>query len=135
MNLDRAALRQGALVSLAFAVPFAVASRLVADSQKGSPWAPVLWLLALAGFVVGAGVAAWMQNKGLPLAHGLVCAGGTYFVAQAVLVVIKLVRGGTVHWLAIFFTFTSVLFAGLVGGGLGSILQKQGFTPGQRGRS
>jgi hypothetical protein len=135
ISLDWQALKQGAWVALVFAVPFSIVGRLVADNHKGSPWAPVLWLLALAGFVLGAGVAAWVQTKQLPLVHGLVCAGGTYFVTQAVLIVIKLARGGGVHWLAVFFTFTTVLFAGLVGGGLGSILRKRGFVPGQRGRS
>jgi hypothetical protein len=35
----------------------------------------------------------------------------------------------------VFFTFTAVLFAGLVGGGLGSILRRRGLMPGGRGPS
>ncbi len=134
-NIDGAALRQGAWVALVFAVPFSIASRVVADHDPNSPWAPLLWLAALAGFTLGAGVAAWVQTKDLPLAHGMVCAGGTYLAAQAVFVVVKLLRGGEVKWLGVFFTFTAVLFAGLLGGGLGSILRKRGLVPGGRGPS
>ena len=128
-TLDRAALQQGAWVSLVFAVPFSIGSRLMADHDAKSPWVSVLWLAALAGFALGAGIAAWVQRTGFPLVHGLVCAGGTYIAAQSVFIVIKLLRGGSVSWLAVFFTFTVVLTAGLVGGGLGSALRKRGLVP------
>ena len=59
----------------------------------------------------------------------MVCAGGTYVVAQAVFVAISLFRGGDVSWLGVFFTFTAVLFAGLVGGMLGSVMRKRGILP------
>ena len=111
--LDLAALKQGALVALVFAVPFSVGSRWVADHDSKSPWVAVLWLAALAGFTLGAGIAAWVQRTGFPLAHGLVCAGGTYLAAQSVFIAIKLFRGGDVSWLGVFFTFTVVLSAGL----------------------
>ena len=128
-TIDREALRQGAWVSLSFAVPFSIGSRWLADQNPDSPWASVLWLAALAGFTLGAGIAAWLQRTGFPLVHGLACAGGTYAAAQTVFVVIKLLRGGTVSWIGVFFTFTVVLFAGLVGGGLGSALRKRGLIP------
>ena len=95
----------------------------------------LLWLLALLGFALGAGVAAWTQTTRLPFLHGMVAAGGTYLAAQAVFVVIRLARGGTVHWLAIFFTFTATLFTGVIGGGLGSAMQARGITPGSTRRS
>lgn len=126
-NLDPHALRQGASVALVFAVPFSIGAAI---AGSGSALAVPLVLCALVGFVLGAGVAAWTQERGLPLLHGMVCAGGTYLVAQAVFVVVKLVRGGHVNWLGVFFNFTAVLFAGLVGGGLGSILRKRGLVPG-----
>jgi hypothetical protein len=129
-TLDTTALKQGASVALVFAVPFSIGARLVADHDANSPWTSVLWLFALGGFTLGAGIAAWVQTKNLPLVHGMACAGGTYLVAQTIFVVIKLLRGGDVRWLGIFFTFTAVLFAGLVGGGLGSILRKRGLVPG-----
>jgi len=132
-TIDRAAVRQGASAALVFAVPFSIAARLVADHSPGSAWASVLWLAALAGFTLGAGIAAWTQRKGLPLLHGMVCAGGSYLAAQAVFVLVKLLRGGDVRWLGIFFTFSAVLFAGMIGGVLGSVLTKRGFAP--RGRS
>ena len=128
-TIDWAALKQGAWVSLVFAVPFSVASRLMADHDANSPWVSVLWLAALGGFTLGAGIAAWVQRTGLPLLHGLVCAGGTYIAAQTVFIMIKLFRGGSVSWLAVLFTLTVVLTAGLVGGGLGSALRKRGLMP------
>ena len=131
-NLDRAALRQGASVALVFAVPFSIGARIAADGSDDSPWALLLSLAALLGFTLGAGIAAWVQERGLPLLHGMVCAAGTYLAAQAVFVVVKLLRGGSVSWLGVFFNLTAVLFAGLVGGGLGSILRRRGLVP--RGR-
>ena len=128
-TLDPTALKQGAWVSLVFALPFSIGSRLVADSDSNSPWVSVLWLAALGGFALGAGIAAWVQRTGFPLLHGLVCAGGTYVAAQSVFIMIKLFRGGSVSWLAVMFTFTVVLTAGLVGGGLGSALRKRGLMP------
>lgn len=136
-TLDHTALKQGGSVALVFAVPFAIGSRLVADNQPadgpGSPWTSVLFLAALAGFVLGAGVAAWVQRTGFPLVHGMVCAGGTYLVVQGLFIVVKLFRGGSVSWISAFFTFSMVLSAGLVGGGLGSLLRKRGILPPERG--
>jgi hypothetical protein len=131
-RLDREALRQGGTVSLVFAVPFAVLSRLFADSDDSSGFAALLWLMALAGFVVGAGVAAWLQRSGLPLVHGMAAAGGAYLIAQVAFIVVKLARGGDVNWLSALFTFTFVLVAGLIGGALGSMLQRRGITPRRR---
>lgn len=127
--LDRAALRRGASVTLVFAVPFSIGSRLVADRSPDSPWTSVLWLLALAGFTLGAGVAAWTQTRALPFLHGMACAGATYLAVQAVFVVVKLARGSEVRWLAVFFTFSAVLVAGVVGGALGSVLRRRGLLP------
>lgn len=127
--LDRAALKQGAWVSLVFALPFSIGSRLLADHDATSPWVSVLWLAALGGFTLGAGIAAWVQRTGFPLLHGLVCAGGTYIAAQTLFIIVKLFRGGSISWLAVIFTFTVVLTAGLVGGGLGSALRKRGLVP------
>ena len=57
-----------ALASLVLAVPFSVASRLLADRSPDSSWAGALWALALLGFVLGAGVAAAQGSDG-PGAH------------------------------------------------------------------
>lgn len=128
-TLDPTALKQGAWVSLVFAVPFSVGSSLVADNDENSPWVAVLWLAALGGFALGAGIAAWVQRTGFPLMHGLVCAGGTYIAAQSVFIMIKLFRGGSINWIPVLFVFTMVITAGLVGGGLGSALRKRGLMP------
>lgn len=131
MNLDRDALRNGGAVALVFAVPFSIAARIAADNDH-SGWAVVLSLGAVVGFVLGAGCAAWIQRRGTPLTHGIVTAVATYLAAQAVFVVVKLVRGGDVSWMAIFFNLTFTAFAGLIGGLLGQALQRRGFAPSRR---
>ena len=131
MNLDFAALRQGGVIALVVGVPCAIGSSVIANGNGNgnSPLVALLWLGAVAGFVLGAGVAAWVQHKATPLTHGVVCAGGTYLAAQLVFSIVRLSRGRDVHWLGLFFTFTVVLFAGLIGGGLGGMLQRKGFQP------
>ncbi|MBI4882659.1 MAG: hypothetical protein HY826_01240 [Actinobacteria bacterium] len=135
MNIDHAALRQGGAIALVIGAPCAVASSVLAGGKNdnNSPLVALLWLGAVAGFVVGAGVAAWLQRRAMPLVHGMICAGGTYLAVQLVFSVVRLARGRDVSWLGLFFTFTVVLFAGLVGGGLGGLLQKKGFAPRTRG--
>ena len=128
-NLDWNALRAGGSVALVFAVPFSVAARLVADSDNSSGFAAVLSLAALLGFVLGAGVAAWTQQLQLPLKHGIICAVGTYLAAQTVFIVVRAIRGNEVRWLAALFNLTAVAVAGLIGGALGSALQRRGFFP------
>lgn len=126
---DVAALRAGAMVALVFAVPFSVAARWAADSRDHSTLALWLSVGAVAGFVLGAGCAAWVQRCGMPLAHGLVTAVATYVVAQAVFIVIRAVRGAEVNWFAALFNLSVVAGAGLLGGLLGRHLQAKGFRP------
>ena len=129
-NLDRQALRAGASVALVFAVPFSVAARWVADSEGGSEaLAAWLSLAALAGFVLGAGVAAWVQQRRLPLMHGIICAVGTYVAAQAVFILVRLFMGREVRWFAAVFNLTAVMVAGALGGGLGAMMHKRGLRP------
>ncbi len=118
------------MVSLLFAVPFAIGAAVVNSNDDKSPWTAILWMAALAGFLLGAGIAAWVQATGYPIIHGMFCASGTYLATQTVLTVIRLVRGESVSWLGIFFTFTMVMFAGLVGGALGGAMRKRGLVPG-----
>jgi uncharacterized membrane protein YfcA len=126
---DVDALKAGAFVSLVFAVPFSIAARWAADSRDDNALALWFSLGALVGFVVGAGCAAWVQRLDLPLSHGLVTATGTYIAAQAVFIVVKLIRGGDVNWFASLFTLSAVLGAGFVGGVLGKRLRQKGFLP------
>lgn len=128
-TLDWNALRAGGSVALVFAVPFSIAARIVGDGHKHAGLASVLSLAALIGFVLGAGVAAWVQPLRLPLKHGIICAVGTYVIAQAVFIVIRAIRGNDVRWLAAIFNLTAVAVAGLIGGGLGSALQRRGMFP------
>ncbi|MEQ1874626.1 MAG: hypothetical protein ABL953_12970 [Ilumatobacteraceae bacterium] len=128
-NLDFSALRQGGAIALVVGAPCAIGSSILASNDDNSPLVALLWLGAVAGFIIGAGVAAWVQRRGTPLIHGLVCAGGTYIAVQLVFSIIRLSRGRDVSWLGLFFTFTVVLFAGMIGGGLGGKLQRQGFAP------
>jgi hypothetical protein len=134
-DLDWNALRAGASVALVFAIPFSIAARIVADNHSGSSAAALLSLAAFAGFVLGSGVAAWTQQLQLPLKHGIICALGTYIATQAVFIVIRLVRGNQVHWFAAIFNLTVVAVAGLIGGALGSLMQRRGFYPSSTRRS
>lgn len=126
---DVAALRAGVSVTAVFAAPFLIAARIVADNDADSSLPVLLILVSLLGFVVGAGVAAWLQKMRTPLTHGIVTAVGTYVVVQAVFVTVKLVRGSEVRWVAIFFNLTVTLLAGAMGGLLGATLQKRGLEP------
>jgi hypothetical protein len=125
---DWAAIRAGAAVSLVFAVPLAVGARIAADGDN-SGVAIGLSIGATLGFLIGAGCAAWIQQVGFPLSHGLVTAGGTYLAAQAVFFTIRIIRGDEVRWFGALFTLTFVLLAGLIGGLLGQRLQSAGSQP------
>jgi uncharacterized membrane protein YfcA len=133
-NLDWRAIRSGGTVALVFAVPFSFAARWIADNDSDSGAAAWLSLLAVAGFVLGAGVAAWVQARRLPLTHGLVAAVITYAAAQLVFIAIRLALGREVRWFAAFFNLTAVVAAGLLGGFLGNALQRRGFTPSSSSR-
>jgi uncharacterized membrane protein YfcA len=125
---DLDAIRAGAIVALVFAVPLSIGATWSADRDD-----PVLavWLSigAVLGFVLGAGCAAWVQRRDLPLSHGLATAVLTYSLAQAVFIAIKLVRGSDVNWFAALFNLSVMAGAGLVGGLLGGRLRDRGFRP------
>lgn len=132
-TIDWAAVRSGAMVCLVFAIPFSLAARWAADSRDDSGLAVLLTLGAVCGFIVGAGVAAWVQRTGFPLVHGLLTASITYLGAQAVFIAIRLLTDREVRWYAALFNVTPVLFAGVIGGMLGLLLQRKGFTPSRGG--
>jgi hypothetical protein len=128
---DWTAIRAGGSVALVFAVPLSIAARIVADDagDDGSAVATLLAIGALVGFFIGAGVAAWYQQRGTPLTHGVVTATGTFVVAQAVLLVVKLVRGGDVNWLGIVFNLTMTAVVGVLGGVAANAMIRQGARP------
>ncbi len=128
-NLDWNALRAGGSVSLVFAIPFSIAARIVAEGDSSSGTAAFLSLAAVLGFVLGAGVAAWTQQLQLPLKHGIICALGTYIIAQSVFIIIRAIRGNEIRWLAAIFNLTAVAVAVLIGGALGGLMHRRGFYP------
>ncbi|CAN5642531.1 hypothetical protein BH24ACT5_BH24ACT5_02000 [soil metagenome] len=128
MKWDGDALRAGAMVALVFAVPLSIGARLAADNDHPGV-ATILVIGALIGFVIGAGSAAWAQRTNTPLSHGIVTAASTYLVAQAVFVVVRVVRGDDVRWFSIVFNLMAVVGAGLIGGLLGQRLRASGITP------
>lgn len=133
IRLDWDALRAGGAVALLLAVPFSIAARWAADNDD-SGLATALVLGAVIGFLIGAGCAAWVQRVDAPLTHGVITAAGTYVLAQAVFIAIRLIRGSDVQWLGVIFNLTVATFAGLLGGILGQRLRSRGFVPGARGR-
>ena len=133
IRLDWDAVRAGGLVCLVFAVPFSIAARWAADNDD-SGLATGLVLVAVIGFLLGGGCAAWVQRKDSPLTHGIVTAALTYSAAQAVFIVVRLARGDDVQWFAVVFNLTVATFAGLLGGVLGQRLRSRGFVPGSRAR-
>ena len=80
----------------------------------------------LAGLVLGAGVAAWRQDRGLPLTHGVVTAVGVFVVVQAIGVVIRLLSGDGISWSRVASSLLLSLMAGMVGGLLGSFALSHG---------
>ena len=122
---DVAAIRAGASVALVFAVPFSIAARTFSDSGL----AVILSLCAAIGFLLGAAVAAWHQQRRTPLSHAIVTAALSYIIPQTVFIIIKLARGGEVRWLGVFFNLTVTLTVGVIGGFLGSTMQKNGAVP------
>lgn len=131
-RLDWQAIRSGAAVCLVFAVPLSLAARWAADSRDDSGLAILLTLGAIGGFVLGSGVAAWVQQTGFPWAHALITASGTYVVAQSLFIAARLVTSREVRWYAALFNLTPVLFAGVLGGVLGTVLQRKGFVASTR---
>lgn len=134
---DRAAIRAGGMVALVFAVPFSVAARVIAgDETPEGGKATLVVLLSLCaaiGFLLGAGVSAWHQQRGTPLSHGIVTAAISYVVPQAILIILKIARGGEVRWTGVIFNLTIMITMGVLGGLLGSSMRKHGARPsGQR---
>lgn len=126
-RFDVPALRSGILVCLMVAVPLTLLAALVDSDSSGLN--ALFFFGAMFGFVLGAGCAAWIQQRGTPMSHGTVAAVVAYLAAQTVFVVIRLVSGEEVDWLGVFFTLSLVLLAGLFGGLLGSGLQARGVVP------
>lgn len=127
---DVTALREGASVAVLLAVPPTLIARfLVDDQEQTSGWAPLLLFVAVTGFLLGGGVAAWRQQRGTPLSHGVAVAAGVFVVVQAVFLVIRASTGGDIQVGRMLVSFSFATVAGLVGGLLGSFLQRSGIQP------
>lgn len=126
---DVEAIKQGASVAVTFAVPLTLIARFAVDGDEGSEWAGLLAFGAFVGFVLGAGVAAWRQQRGTPLSHGIVTALGVFIAVQIVFVMIRLLQGEVIRWGRISVSSALTALAGVIGGFLGSFLQRRGPTP------
>jgi hypothetical protein len=128
-KFDRRALREGAMVCVLFAVPATIIARVFFDDKAGSGWSGLLSFIAFVGFVIGAGQAAWRQQLGTPLTHGILTTVGVYLIVQGAIVIGKAIAGSDIHWIRIIFGISLTLFAGFVGGMLGSSMNKTGLRP------
>lgn len=129
-RLDPQALREGASVTILFAVPPTLVARFILDNDNGtSGWAPLLSLIAVGGFILGSGVAAWRQQVRGPMTHAVLAGAGVFIVAQAVFLVIRLATNGEVRVMRILTSFSLSLVASVIGGLLGNFLQKSGVRP------
>jgi hypothetical protein len=130
LPLDREALRAGASVTLLFAVPPTLVARFVLDNNDDtSGWAPLLSLIAVLGFVLGSGVAAWRQQSQRPMTHAVMAGAGVFVAAQAVFLAVRIATGGDVRVMRILTSFSLSLVASVIGGLLGNFLQKNGIRP------
>jgi hypothetical protein len=128
-QLDGRALSEGGLIAAAVAVPAGVLGRVLSDREDDLGWLWLLVVVVLVGLVLGAGVAAWRQERGLPLTHGIVTAVGVFVVVQAIGIVVQLVAGDDISWARIASSLLLSLMAGTVGGVLGSLLLSHGSPP------
>lgn len=123
---DVAAIKAGTGVCVVFAVPLQVIAAVLGND---SGLATLLRIGALFGFLLGAGVAAWAQQRGLPLSHGIVTALATFALVQACFIVGRAITGNDLRLGAAIANLAPVLGVGLLGGFLGQRLQRQGLRP------
>jgi hypothetical protein len=129
-SIDRDALRDGASVTLMFAVPPTLVARFVLDNNDDtSGWAPLLSLIAVLGFVLGSGVASWRQRTQRPMTHAVLAGAGVFVATQAVFLVVRIATGGDVRVMRILTSFSLALVASVIGGLLGNFMQKNGIRP------
>lgn len=127
-NWDTRAIRAGAAIALVIAAPTQIAARWALD-RDASAAAFALSVVSLIGFWLGAACAAWIQRLGLPLAHGLVTAIGTFVLVQVVMIPVRLVIDVDINWFTIVFSLTLTSGVGLLGGAVGARLRSSGFVP------
>ena len=124
---DVAAVRAGIGVCLILAIPLTLIAAFVDSDSSGLN--AFFFFGAMFGFVLGGGCAAWVQDRGTPLSHGVATTVLRYRAPHTLCVVIPVLLGDTVNWFGVFFTLSLVILAGIAGGILGSQLQARGFQP------
>lgn len=128
-RFDRHAILAGASVAALIALPVQVIARIAVDENERSGWSILLTLLILGGLVLGAGVAAWHQQRGTPLSHGVVTSAGVFIALQLVFSIVKVIQGDSIAWGRIVASLGLSLVAGVCGGMLGSMLLRRGVEP------
>jgi len=128
-RFDRHAVLAGASVAALIAVPVQIIARIAVDENEQSGWSSLLTLLILGGLVLGAGVAAWHQQLGTPLSHGVVTSAGVFVALQVVFSIVKVAQGDSIAWGRIIVSLGLSLVAGVCGGMLGSMLLRRGVEP------
>lgn len=123
---DRQALRDGVSVAALGAVPFGVVGRLVVGEDGSSTLLGLFTVLVLIALVLGAGVAAWRQERGRPLSHGIATTLATFAVVQSVGVLRRALASDDIRWGRIASSALLSLVAGLVGGMLGGVMRSRG---------
>jgi len=105
-------------------------ARFVLDNGNDtSGWAPLLSLIAVGGFILGAGVAAWREQTRRPMTHAVLAGAGVFVVAQSLFLLVRLATNGEVRVMRILTSFSLSLVASVIGGLLGNFLQKNGMRP------
>jgi len=125
LDLDRSAIGQGIVIAAGIAVPAALVGLVFVDDSPNASnpgWTILFPVVVLAGLVLGAGCAAWVQRAGAPLSHGIVTAVGVFVVVQAVGVARRVLSGDELSWRRIVSSLLLSLLAGTIGGLLGGWL-------------
>jgi len=131
-SLDRDALVRGVVVGGAVAVPLGVVASVAADRDDPPGWTGWAVVVVLLGLSFGAALAAWSQQRGTPLTHGIVVALGVFVAVQAVGVLRRLVSGEGIAWSQVFSSAVLATLAGLLGGLVGGRTARRAPPPTSR---
>jgi hypothetical protein len=125
VDLDDEALRQGVFIAAGIAVPAALIGLLFVDDATGASndgWTVLFPLLVLAGLVLGAGCAAWVQRRGAPLTHGIATALIVFVGVQLIGIARRVISNESINWGRVASSLLLSLLAGTIGGLLGGWL-------------
>jgi putative membrane protein (TIGR04086 family) len=128
VNLDRAALVTGIIVSLLICVPAALIGQSLDDassSDNPSTAVSLLAIVVLAGLVVGATVAARKQTLDAPIVHGMVAAIVTFVLVQGIGVLRRFATSEDISWSRVLSSALLSMVAGTVGGLIGGRLRHE----------